>query len=781
MFSVIDHAFPRNEHHHQTNLSLMRRQVTTTGAIALILIGLYIWAASATQQHLTLRVDGANATLSFDAEQRHFTIPNGLRYATFTRPAEIDREFQIDGSDNTNNFTLDRAYFDRFSHSPYYRFQSWLRDTSSFSRWGHVTVARADGHNEQMVDDPLLEPLAQLPSVYVLSATLSRLEAPVRLILSSEPGGAGNRLIIEINRNHHFVGVQQEGQAIAGTPEIKWYYPMSVAPIVAAHISTLGHVVMLSLILLASAYLLTLLFSSLYHFRTRRPQTFQESQPDRPPRAPAWILPVVVACWCPLIWTVSTIDFQLHPHIFDAASYYFQGHMFSLGRPWVPAPPLKGAFNGPFMVQAAGRWFSQYAPGAAMTLAPGFKLGMPWLVEPVLAAVTLVLLYMIGDCLRGRYLAALTALLCALSPFFLLQSASFMSHPICLFYLTGAYYACVRFLDHLQARYAFAAGLLVSAGFATRELGGILFGLPLAVFMLVSLYRRQEPWSVRIRAALPAVIGACIGLAGYLVYNGLITGNPLALPRLVGNPSDRLGFGENIGFYQRHTVAGGLENIDEMLTVLQFVLFGWPYYFSLAFLPLPFLLRRSTTWDWLNLGIVLSFLIGYVGYFYHGIALGPRYLYESLPALVLLTARGIEVMGYTVNSWAQSLLRRPVRVGWLSTHMLVGLLISANLIYFLPRQLDMYKNYSYLPDRPHLDFHNIYVPSVHHAIVVTTDARLFATTLFPLNSPFLDSDIVWAFETDGGTVANLRRLYPDRHVYSLEYTSTEEFMYMPIP
>ena len=128
-----------------------------------------------------------------------------------------------------------------------------------------------------------------------------------------------------------------------------------------------------------------------------------------------------------------------------------------------------------------------------------------------------------------------------------------------------------------------------------------------------------------------AIFGASVGL--YLGYNAAITGDPFLLPRQLFNGADVLGFGPGIGFYGEHTVASGLVNVEQQLVSLGFYLAGWPFGFSLAVMLLPFLLRGRDPWDGAYLALVALFLVIYAAEFYHGIAFGPRYLFEALPAL----------------------------------------------------------------------------------------------------------------------------------------------------
>ena len=47
----------------------------------------------------------------------------------------VVHEYQIDGSDSTNNFSLDPTYLHQLAQTPYYQFQSWMRDLDGDSRW----------------------------------------------------------------------------------------------------------------------------------------------------------------------------------------------------------------------------------------------------------------------------------------------------------------------------------------------------------------------------------------------------------------------------------------------------------------------------------------------------------------------------------------------------------------------------------------------------------------------------------------------------------------------
>src|SRR6185312_880471 len=264
----------------------------------------------------------------------------------------------------------------------------------------------------------------------------------------------------------------------------------------------------------------------------------------------------------------------------------------------------------------------------------------------------------------------------------------------------------------------------------------------------------------------------------YLGNDFLLTGDTLTTPRNLFFAGDTWGFGQGIGFYGQHTLAAGMVNLDQLLTSLQIDLFGWPFSFTLAFLALPFLTSLSFRFtrknrlktrslskveplslsdvqavaspktpiiqahkaDWFLLVVLVLTVGSYIGYFYNGIYLGPRYLFEDLPFLLILSSRGILTLGawglksrQAASNWFQRLAKlatRPTQPTFsLMTLLLVGALILCNLLYSLPRQDERYPHFTGLPDLTPLETSQIYQSPVHHALVVNDDLAVYQLVL----------------------------------------------------
>ena len=120
----------------------------------------------------------------------------------------IIHEYQIDGSDSTNNFTLDQSYLTAFSTSLYYRFQAWMRNLDGLSHWRNLHIA-ANGQAMTAIASPENgQAIAFQPTTSLqLSIELQQPETPVELDLI-----AINHSILQIklDRNNHVISIVRQ-------------------------------------------------------------------------------------------------------------------------------------------------------------------------------------------------------------------------------------------------------------------------------------------------------------------------------------------------------------------------------------------------------------------------------------------------------------------------------------------------------------------------------------------------------------------------------------------
>jgi hypothetical protein len=751
------------------------QSVVRAGLLALALLGLGEAAPAAFPVAVSVEAHGTELLVSVDGESHAITsgLGGGWRGVTFEQPSPLEREYQVDGSDTTA--TNDRP-FQRVASlldSPLYRFDAWLRDESSYSRWERIRVV-------DLTSGAALAPDTPLPSDFRVAADLRRPEAAARLWLDGATRDRREGLELDRDRRNARWVVQRAG-ATGALP--RWFFPELPAPFAAELLHLLGRAA-------AAGYALVIVTLVIAGVVRRIPlnanvnQTAPGSVPENAEgavnlggRAPGsvrfekfgpGVLPETslfgrtarfgrvvtdsaLACWLVAAALVTARLYHQLPHILDAVSYSFQARLFASGQLALAAPPIADAFKGPFEVIWQGRLFSQYPPGAPAVYALGDVLRLAWLIGPLASVVLIGATSWTAGVLFGPGCGLIVLALGVLSPFILFQAGSFLSHPIAAAFLAAALAAFVAAERGPDMRWFSLSGALLGAAFLSREAASVLFALPLGARLVLT--RRWQSLSHVVVFGLPFVLV-------YLLYNQRLTGSPFLLPRSIFDPTDHFGFGDGIGFHQRHTLAAGLANTDELLTSLQFDLFGWPPLFALGLLGVPFLIGRSRIWDVLAAGGFLAFVIAYAGYFYHGIALGPRYYFEAMPWLLLLAGRGVQTLAQLARSRLAAVL-------------VVGLLALNTLLFYLPSELQRRTDMSGLPGGaplkltfvqssllgPRLDG----VPTP--ALVLTDDWWLFNTSLVTLNCPRIpECGVVFALASTQQTVNALRAQFPDRAV-----------------
>lgn len=488
------------------------------------------------------------------------------------------------------------------------------------------------------------------------------------------------------------------------------------------------------------------------------------------------------------------------PHVQDSVTYLFQAQTLARGALTAPAPPLAepdatAHFAQEFLLVRDGRWFGKYPPGYPALLALGVLAGAPWLVNPLLAAMTVALVYALARQLYGRgpWLPALAATLLAASPFFLVMSGSLMAHPGELFWSTLFMLAWTKSLPppgkmgRDGGRWAVVAGAALGMLLLTRQFAALTVGLAfgggwlwLAARTTAGRHQGGSSWAVARLAFSQAcrgrLLAAFLAISPFLlvlpVYQAAVAGDARSDPRLLYWPYDRVGFGPDIGeaenaFYMSaaegqpaiawytdptqpprgHSPARGLYNLGRNLDALETDLFGGPPLLALGFVWLAFLLRRPTAVDWLLLLTLLAVAGGYVAYWASGIAYGPRYFYAALPSLVILSARGISALAFVAG-------RRAVLI-------LVTLLLAASLVR-MPARLAAYRDYNFVSAAPRkLVEARVTPPAL--VFVTASDADWWEYgVFFSGNTPWLDGPVVYARDLGPEENARLAARFPGR-------------------
>lgn len=464
---------------------------------------------------------------------------------------------------------------------------------------------------------------------------------------------------------------------------------------------------------------------------------------------PRWFALGCAAFTLTVAATVSLAVFGAIPHITDAAAQLFQAKIFASGRLFVPSPGFPSFFDFKHVINE-GRWYSQYPFGHPLMLTLGVLARLPWLVNPLQAAVAALALYGLGREVYGERVGRVAALLFCLSPFIWFMSGSFMNHTTSMCWGT----LFLLFVSRLGRRgigNALLAGLALGMVVATRPATALAFGLPAAVWAVFRL--RREPRLVARAGAATAVVAVAGVLL--LVQNWLTNGAPMSFGyTLLHGPGHGFVFGPAaLGI--THTPLKGFVNLTNNLAGLNRFMLEWP----IPALALPLVLvatRTRRAWDWLLFGVLGCLLVIHFFYFFHGYCYGPRFVFEAVPGLLLLSARALPRGIAAVRRFAGG---RTSRIQ-AALAGLIGLAIIIGWAPGLPQLVREYrKQGGVTPRTPRL----VRAANLSKALVFTSDYN----SVFALNRPDLSGPVVFARDL-GQLNPLLTTYFPDREAWLAE-------------
>ena len=178
---------------------------------------------------------------------------------------------------------------------------------------------------------------------------------------------------------------------------------------------------------------------------------------------------------------VNGLVLQDFPNSGDEYAYVWQAMAFADGHVTARSPEPAEAFRQNHLGDVDGRRFSKYPPGWPLLLSVAVRAGWPPLANALLSALALAGICRLACSWVGPRAALSATLLIGASPFFLLNAASYHSHPSCLFALTTMAVA----LAVAAERPSWWACALAGAGFGLaviiRPYTALLIGVPLSV------------------------------------------------------------------------------------------------------------------------------------------------------------------------------------------------------------------------------------------------------------------------------------------------------------
>jgi hypothetical protein len=356
--------------------------------------------------------------------------------------------------------------------------------------------------------------------------------------------------------------------------------------------------------------------------------------PVRPPRIPTRVFLATLAVWTAAAgaW-VAGAAFAHNPHLIDEVAQLFQARVFAAGRLVAPTPEPAEFFVFNLSALSPAGWVTQFPPGHSVLLAVGLLAGVEWLVNPLLSAAAVLLVYRLGSLLYGPKTGRIAAFLWASCSWVVFMSGSYMNHVSAVFW---ALLAWVAVLDGgaqhaVPLRRHVIAGVALGILAATRPLDAVAAAIPVAGWMMA---RRR--WSV----ILPLAAGAALPLALLGIYNARLFGSPFTFgyTALYG-PAIGPGFHTD-PYGEPFTPLVALSNLAAGLRRLHLYFNEWPIP---ALLPVGiWALVKGPAARWSDLVLALGVAAApalYFFYWHSGFFPGPRYYFLAVPFLVIAMAR----------------------------------------------------------------------------------------------------------------------------------------------
>ena len=420
------------------------------------------------------------------------------------------------------------------------------------------------------------------------------------------------------------------------------------------------------------------------------PPDDERVEPGGPDRL-IWGLAIGVSVVAALL---AVFVYQRHPHVPDEVVYLLHARYFAAGQLALPLPPVPEAFNVDLMTYQATRWFSPVPPGWPAILAIGAFFGAPWLVNPLLGGINIVLSHSLLRELYPRRTARIATILLAISPWHLFLAMSFMNHTATLACALAAALAVARLRRDPRPRWALLGGLFLGVVGLIRPLDGLSVALVLGPWSLGARGRR-----VRLGPALALTFATLATAALVLPYNRALTGSARVFPimqyadALYGPGTNDLGFGKNRGLgwpgvdpFPGHGAIDVAVNADLNLFQTNVELFGWATgsLLLIAYLVGAGRLRGPDRGLLAALGFTIAMQSLY--WFSGGPDFGARYWFFIIVPCVALSARGLEEAAALAETGQRGSGTRVFGAAAIAT--------AGSLFLFMPwRSVDKYYHY----------------------------------------------------------------------------------------
>jgi len=455
--------------------------------------------------------------------------------------------------------------------------------------------------------------------------------------------------------------------------------------------------------------------------------------------------------------------FEHIPHIQDSLDQVFHGRIFALGKLIVPSHEYRDFFNFTHMIND-GKWYSEYPPGHSFLMMFGAMLGIPWIINPLMGSLSIMVFYFIGKEIYDEKTGRLAAALGLFSPFIIFMSSEFMSHGSALFFISLFVLFFARAINRGKFYNSLISGASLGIALNGRPMTAFAISIPFAVYAIVLLVKGFRKYILRLSIILVTV---CAFIGILLLFNYLTTGKPLLFGYVVRHgEGHNPGFGHS-GWGKPHTPSKGFRQNMNNLNALNKYLFEWPIP-CLFFVFLLFASGTRNKWDYLSISSFWILSIAYFFYWFQDWCFGPRFMYESSVMCILLTARGILRTPRLMNSTLGLKTSHERVMGTVGTAVVICILLG--LAFHIRPLVKIYsKNYWGVNASV---LKAVKREKITNAVVFV---RSYYGSVLPANSPTFDGEVIYV--RDLGVKNHLMMsYYPERKHYIANGSTIAELL-----
>jgi hypothetical protein len=348
----------------------------------------------------------------------------------------------------------------------------------------------------------------------------------------------------------------------------------------------------------------------------------------------------------------------------DEYAYLTQAKIMAQGKLYVASHPLRQFFHCDYIVNN-GKYFACYPLGTSFFLLFGELTGLPWLANPLVGSLALIVIFYLIKLLftpeAARYGVYFILLGNNFSGANTPMNTTYLSHPASLLYISLFIYLFLTGLSRQQTYRLFLAGLALGGAIFTRPLTAAVIAASITIWGLYTLIRDKKPY----RLVFVFILGLMLPMSLLMWANKIQTGNPFVLGYQLQFKSP--GFQEGYNLIQAiGTMLWRLRVIEYMVKFaplsifipLFFVMFAfkgenkYPYLFLglLAMLCLAYLPLSTSIWDLRYYYPPLIYLIGLIpwgvsNFSHYSLKRGWRINYQHALSLLLLVILSFKLWG----------------------------------------------------------------------------------------------------------------------------------------